>query len=200
MFDKVYKLPLAVAGRTEAGATVTVNGATAPVQPDGTFETSVGSLPDGASIVTVTATDAAGNATTRTASVSFLKTTIIRMQIGKLDALVNAESKRLTAAPVIKNGSTLVPLRFIAETLGITPSWDAVFSIVDMTVGGHQVRLQIGVRYAGVDGKRVSLDAAPVIIGGVTMVPLRFVSETMGADVMWDAATRTVTVIYPKGS
>ena len=131
---------------------------------------------------------------------SFLKTTIIRMQIGRLDALVNAESKRLTAAPIIKNGSTLVPLRFIAETLGITPSWDAVFSIVDMTVGGHQVLLQIGVRYAGVDGKRVSLDAAPVIIGGVTMVPLRFVSETMGADVMWDAATRTVTVIYPKGS
>jgi hypothetical protein len=200
MFDKVYKLPLVVAGRTEAGATVTVNGATAPVQPDGTFETSVGLLPDGASIITVIATDAAGNATTRMVSVSFLKTTIIRMQIGKLDALVNAESKRLTSAPVIKNGSTLVPLRFIAETLGITPSWDAVFSIVDMNVGGHQVRLQIGVRFAGVDGKRVSLDAAPVIIGGVTMVPLRFVSETMGANVMWDAATRTVTVIYPKGS
>jgi len=200
MFDKVYKLPLAVTGLTEAGATVTVNGATAPVQSDGTFNTSIGSLPDGASVVTVTATDAAGNATTRAVSVSFVKTTIIRMQIGKLDALVNAESKRLTAAPVIKNGSTLVPLRFIAETLGITPSWDAVFSIVDMSVGGHQVRLQIGVRFAGVDGKRVSLDAAPVIIGGNTMVPLRFVSETMGADVMWDAATRTVTVIYPKGS
>lgn len=200
MFDKVYKLPLAVVGKTEAGATVTVNGAIAPVQSDGSFETSVGLLPDGASIVTVTATDAAGNATTRSVSVSFLKTTIIRMQIGKLDALVNAEAKQLTSAPVIRNGSTLVPLRFIAETLGITPSWDAVFSIVDMSVGGHEVRLQIGVRFAGVDGKRVSLDAAPVIIGGVTMVPLRFVSETMGADVMWDAATRTVTVIYPKGS
>lgn len=200
MFDKVYKLPLAVTGLTEAGATVTVNEAVAPVQPDGTFATSVGSLPDGASIVTVISTDAAGNATTRAVSVSFLKTTIIRMQIGQFDALVNAESKRLTSAPVIRNGSTLVPLRFIAETLGIMPSWDAVFSIVDMNIGGHQVRLQIGVRYAGVDGKRVSLDTAPVIIGGVTMVPLRFVSETMGADVMWDAGTRTVTVIYPKGS
>jgi hypothetical protein len=200
MFDKVYKLPLAVVGKTEAGATVSVNGATAPVQADGTFETSVGMLSDGANMVTVTATDAAGNATTRAVSVSFLKTTIIRMQIGNLDALVNAESKRLASAPVIKNGSTLVPLRFIAETLGITPSWDAVFSIVDMSVGGHQVRLQIGAKYAGVDGKRVSLDAAPIIVGGVTMVPLRFVSETMGADVMWDAATRTVTVIYPKGS
>jgi hypothetical protein len=200
MFDKVYKLPLAVSGQTEAGATVTVNGATAPVQPDGTFDTSVGLLSDGMNIVTVKATDGAGNATTRTVSVSFLKTTIIRMQIGKLDALVNAETKRLTSAPVVKNGNTLVPLRFIAETLGITPSWDAVFSIIDMTVGGHQVRLQIGVRFAGVDGKRVSLDAAPIIVGGVTMVPLRFVSETMGADVMWDAATHTVTVIYPKGS
>ncbi|MCE5192351.1 MAG: stalk domain-containing protein [Candidatus Cryosericum sp.] len=200
MFDKVYKLPLEVTGRTEPGSTLTVNGTTALVNPDGTFETSIGSLPDGASIVTVTATDAAGNATTRTASVSFLKTTIIRMQIGKLDALVNAESKRLTAAPIIKNGSTLVPLRFIAETLGIAPSWDAVFSIVDMNVGGHQVRLQVGVKFAGVDGRRVSLDTSPVIISGVTMVPLRFVSETMGADVLWDATTSTVTVIYPKQS
>lgn len=200
MFDKVYKLPLAVSGRTEPGAEVTVNGAVAPVQPDGAFETSVGNLADGTNIVSVKATDAAGNVTTRAISVSFLKTTIIRMQIGKVDALVNAEAQKLTAAPVIRNGSTLVPLRFIAETLGITPSWDAVFSVIDMTVAGHDVRLQIGARFAGVDGKRVALDAAPVIVSGVTMVPLRFVSETMGADVMWDATTRTVTVIYPKGS
>ncbi|MHB8107439.1 MAG: stalk domain-containing protein [Candidatus Cryosericum sp.] len=200
MFDKVYKLPLAVTGHTEVGATVTVNGATAPLQPDGTFETSVGILSDGMNVITVKSMDAAGNVTTRTVSVSFLKTTIIRMQIGKIDALVNAESKKLTSAPVIRNGSTLVPLRFIAEALGVSPSWDAVFSVIDMSVGGHEVRLQIGARFAGVDGKRVALDTAPIIVGGVTMVPLRFVSETMGADVMWDAATRTVTVIYPKGS
>ena len=125
MFDKVYKLPLAVAGRTEAGATVTVNGATAPVQPDGTFENLGGSAAGwGQASSLLMARDAAGNVTTRTASVSLVKTTIIRMQIGTLYALVNAESKRLASAPVIRNGSTLVPLRFIAETLGITPSWD----------------------------------------------------------------------------
>jgi hypothetical protein len=200
MFEKVYRLPLQVTGRTEPGAAVVVNSISATVAADGSWSASLTTLADGVNAVTASARDAAGNTTTRTVSVSFLKTTLIRMQLGKTEALVNSGPVTLSVAPFAKNGSTLVPLRFLAETFGVAPQWDGVFRIIDMTVGGHQVRLQVGVRYAGVDGKRVALDVAPVITNGVTMVPLRFVSETMGADVMWDAGTKTITVIYPKGS
>jgi hypothetical protein len=161
---------------------------------------SLTTLADGVNAISATARDLAGNSTTRTVSISFLKTTLIRMQLGTTVALVNSTPVTLSVAPFTTNGFTLVPLRFLAETFGITPQWDGVFRIIDMTVGSHQVRLQVGTRYAGIDGKRVALDVAPTITSGVTMVPLRFVAETLGADVMWDAGTKTITIIYPKGS
>ncbi|MFO7655431.1 MAG: copper amine oxidase N-terminal domain-containing protein, partial [Bacteroidales bacterium] len=49
-----------------------------------------------------------------------------------------------------------------------------------------------------VNGKKILLDAPPQIRQGRTFVPIRFISEAFGAIVEWDAATRTVTVIYEK--
>jgi hypothetical protein len=51
-----------------------------------------------------------------------------------------------------------------------------------------------------VDGKRVGLDAAPVILSGVTMVPLRFITDMLGADTQWEATTRTIIIVYPRAS
>jgi hypothetical protein len=104
----------------------------------------------------------------------------------------------LQTAPLIRNGTTLVPLRFIAETFGITPVWDGVFQVIDLMAGSSSIRLQIGQRIASVDGRRVGLDAAPVIQGGVTLVPLRFIAETLGAETRWEASTRTIIIVYPR--
>jgi hypothetical protein len=120
--------------------------------------------------------------------------------VGAKAALVNGQSIVLQVAPFIRNGVTLVPLRFVAETFGITPAWDSVFQIIDLPLGARTVRLQIGQRFAAVDGKRVTLETAPVIAGGVTMVPLRFIADTLGADTQWEAATRTIIIIYPRAS
>jgi hypothetical protein len=199
-FQKIQRLPIIVQGRTEVGATVTVQGIAATVLADGSFEYAIAGATDGPLTVAVIARDAAGNTTTRTVAVSVLSTKLIQMQVGAKVALVNGQSVALQTAPVIKNGSTLVPLRFVAETFGINPVWDGVFQIIDLPLGARTVRLQIGQRFAAVDGKRVSLDAAPVILGGVTMVPLRFIADVLGADTQWEATTRTVIIIYPKAS
>jgi hypothetical protein len=199
-FQKIQRLPIIVTGRTEVGAGVTVQGATAIVLSDGSFEYAIAGAADGPLTVAVIARDAAGNATTRTVAVTVLSTKLIQMQVGAKAALVNGQSVALQSAPVIKNGTTLVPLRFVAETFGITPVWDGVFQIIDLPLGTRMVRLQIGQRFAAVDGKRVSLDAAPVILGGVTMVPLRFIADTLGADTQWEAATRTIVIVYPRAS
>jgi hypothetical protein len=58
--------------------------------------------------------------------------------------------------------------------------------------------MQVGNPEALVNGKKVMLDAPPEIRSGRTFVPIRFISEAFGAIVEWDAATRTVTVIYEK--
>ncbi|MCD6107236.1 MAG: copper amine oxidase N-terminal domain-containing protein, partial [Caldisericaceae bacterium] len=57
----------------------------------------------------------------------------------------------------------------------------------------------IGTPYASVSGKKVLLDSPPLIVKGRTMVPLRFIAETLGAEVTWDEATKSITIIYPGG-
>jgi hypothetical protein len=199
-FQKIQHLPLIVQGKTEAGSSITVQGIAATVLADGSFEFSIASVTDGPLTISVIARDAAGNATTRTIAVSILSTKLIQMQVGTKTALVNGQSVTLQTAPLIRNGATLVPLRFVAETFGISPVWDGVFQIIDLPLGTVTVRLQVGQKYAAVDGKRVSLDAAPVILNGVTMVPLRFIAETLGADTQWESATRTIIIVYPRTS
>jgi hypothetical protein len=120
--------------------------------------------------------------------------------VGTATALVNGQSVTLQTAPIIRSGLTLVPLRFVAETFGVSPVWDGVFQIIDLSLGTRTVRLQIGQRFAAIDGKRVALEAAPIITGGVTMIPLRFIADTLGADTQWEAATRTIIIVYPRAS
>jgi len=57
------------------------------------------------------------------------------------------------------------------------------------------IKLQIGDKIAYVDGNELTLDVPPPqIINGRTMVPVRFISEGLGAEVGWDGATKTVTI------
>jgi hypothetical protein len=197
-FEKIQRLPIVVRGRTEAGATVSVQGGAVTVLPDGSFEATLTGIADGPLTISAVARDAAGNATTRTVVVTVTSTKLIQMQIGATTALVNGIPVTLQTAPLIRNGTTLVPLRFIAETFGVTPVWDGVFQVIDLMAGPSSIRLQIGQRFASVDGRRVGLDAAPVIQGGVTLVPLRFIAETLGAETRWEASTRTIIIVYPR--
>jgi hypothetical protein len=200
-FQEIHKLPVVVQGKTEKDATVTVNGNTVTVNEDGTFSYALSSLPEGAmSVITVIAKDPAGNETKKMINVKYIKTTIMKLQIGNKIALVNTSTETLDAPPVIIKNRTFVPLRFISEAFGAKLTWDPIFQLIDISLGSDSLRLQIGKDFAEVNGKKVLLDAAPVIVKGRTMVPIRFISEALDAQVLWDDATKTVTIIYPKSS
>ena len=63
---------------------------------------------------------------------------------------------------------------------------------------GNGIVLTIGSRTAYVNGTTIILDSPPFIgEDGRTMVPVRFIADTMGADIGWDAATLTVTITPP---
>ena len=199
MFQQVSKLPLIVEGITEKGAKVTVNGDSAEVREDGVFSHSLKTLPEGQiAVIEVVATDEAGNSTKKTVSVKYSKSIIMKLQVGNKTALINNEISSLEAAPVIKDGRTMIPLRFVGEAFGAEFTYDPVFKIIDINFGSDKIKMQIGKKTAIVNGVEITLDVAPFIVNGRTLVPIRFISETFGAEVVWDGTTKTVTIVYPK--
>jgi len=88
--------------------------------------------------------------------------------------------------PVIRNGRILVPFRAIAEALNVKVAWDGSTRTVLATDAETSIRLQIG-RYTAFRNEAVlSLDVPPQLVGGRTMIPLRFFSEAFGCQVVWD--------------
>jgi hypothetical protein len=126
----------------------------------------------------------------------------IKLTIGKKTADVNNKSVTLDVAPYIVSGRTLVPLRFIGENLGAEILWDAktqkiTFKLaqkeINFWIGKKEVQIKIGPSYS----KTISIDAAPVISGGRTFVPVRVVSELLGGEVLWDAKISLITIHFP---
>lgn len=107
---------------------------------------------------------------------------------------VNGVNLVMKEAPVIINGRTLVPLRAIFEALNVSPQWDGTTKTVSASTGNVTMQLKIGSNEAIVNGKTVKLDAPGTLVNGSTMVPARFVAETLGGNVGWDDATKTVKI------
>lgn len=101
--------------------------------------------------------------------------------------------------PVIHNGRTLVPFRMVAEALNLQVSWNEENQEVSVEGKGLDLKMQIGVAEATKNGEPVILDVPPMIVSGRTMVPVRFVSESCGCRVVWNAEARKVN-IYSKPS
>ena len=98
-------------------------------------------------------------------------------------------------------GRTVVPIRAIVEALGGTISWIPETRGITILLGDIGIGLQIGnstalVKYSPVKIDPNNYDVKPIIINDRTMLPLRFVAESLGCDVGWDPDTRTITITY----
>lgn len=101
---------------------------------------------------------------------------------------ISGATTQMDVAPIIQEGRTLVPVRFVAESLGGSAEWNEADSEVTVTVDGIELTFAIGQM---VDG----MDVPAQIIDGRTMVPLRFIVEYFGAEVSFDEATRVIEII-----
>ncbi len=122
----------------------------------------------------------------------------IVLTVGSNIATVNGETVTTDVAPVIVNDRTMLPIRFIAEALGAEVEWVETERKVIITKGDTNIVIFIDGDYAYINGEAVKLDAAAFIEGNRTYLPLRFVAEALGADVVWDPDTRTVIVTGTK--
>lgn len=98
------------------------------------------------------------------------------------------------AVPFISNGRTLVPVRFIAESLGAKVDWSQSKQEVTIEKGKEKIVLKIGEKKATVGTKVIELDTNAVIKQSRTFVPLRFISETLDATVEWEGKTSSVII------
>jgi hypothetical protein len=100
--------------------------------------------------------------------------------------------------PITQNNRTLVPLRAIFEALGAKVDWDNDTKNITATKDNMVINLKIGSRATKVNGKTVNLDQAAIEMNGRTLVPLRFIGESLGATVNWDESTQHVDLTSPK--
>lgn len=102
-------------------------------------------------------------------------------------------------APVIVSGRTFLPIRAVIEAMGGTVAWDGSTSKVTIVFNKQTINLWIGKTTATVNGAAKNLDVAPYISStGRTMLPLRFVTENLGCNVIWNGPEQTVTINYGK--
>ena len=92
------------------------------------------------------------------------------------------------------NGRVLVPLRGVLEQLGAYVEYDVSTRTVMASKEDMDLELGLGQRFATIDGRQVALDVPAMSIAGTTMVPLRFVSEALGARVRWNPINSTVAI------
>jgi hypothetical protein len=97
-----------------------------------------------------------------------------------------------------KDGVTMVPARYVAEQFGAEVQWKEELQLLTLIDGatGNPIVLTIGSPTAHVNGAEVSLESPAIIRNGSTYVPLRFITEALGAKLDWNESTNTATIIH----
>ena len=124
--------------------------------------------------------------------------------IGEKTAQVFGNNKINDVAPKVVNNRTMLPTRFVAESLGADVSWDAEKQLVTITgknlkTGDDvEIHITIGAETAKVNGKEIKLDSCAFVENNRTYTPIRFICENLGADVDWIEKEQKVVITRPE--
>lgn len=124
-----------------------------------------------------------------------------RFRAGRVDFTVGQTVYRvdrdylvMDASPFLSAGRTFVPVRYMSDAMGAEVGWHQATKRVTLTRGETRVELFVGRPVIRVNGRERSLDVAPILSGGRTYLPARFVAEAFGYDAGWDRVSQTVTL------
>ena len=119
----------------------------------------------------------------------------VSFKVGDSTLTINGEKVTVETPYVVGTGVTLVPIRVISEAFGAEVDWDGETKTVTVSCGECKVIVTVGSKTALVNGEEKTLEEAPELTdGGFSMIPLRFISESLGATVGYDNATAQITV------
>jgi len=133
------------------------------------------------------------NSLARTCAIATLAAGAVMATAQSIHVEVNGRPVRfVNTEPRYINGRVLVPLRGVFEDMGALVQWHPETRTVTAQKGETDVSLRIGEKWASVDGRTMAMDVPAMILNGSTMVPIRFISESLGAQVSWHDPSRTV--------
>jgi len=115
----------------------------------------------------------------------------------EITVTVNGKKVESDVPAVINSGNTMLPFRAIFNALGVTDSciqWNQNAKCIEVRTGEKYIFLAIGSSLAIVGDTPVTLNAPPYVENSRTLVPVRFVSESLGAKVEWVQESKTVVI------
>ncbi len=193
-----------VADAVSGVASLAAGGSAVFWSQDGSFTHTV-PLSKGANKITIEAEDKLGNKTSQTITISCIPVLTVVLRIGGPVMTIDGRQVSIDTsggvAPIIQNGRTLLPVRALIEALGGSVDWDAASRKATIRLKAATLQLWAGKPTATVNGRTKPIDAKdkkvmPVIVQGRTLLPLRFVAENLGLDLVWNAAQRTITLRF----
>ncbi|MBS7194672.1 MAG: copper amine oxidase N-terminal domain-containing protein [Eubacterium sp.] len=113
---------------------------------------------------------------------------------------INGSEISAEVPPTVIDGRTMVPVRAIFEAVGANIDFDAETKTITARKGDTTVNMTVGANAVTVNNKEVQLDAPAVIVNGRTLAPARFVAETFGYTVQWDAENKIVKITGEESS
>lgn len=124
-----------------------------------------------------------------------IERTYISLKMGSNDLNINDNTVKMDACPLNVKDTTVIPIRIVAEALGAKVDWDEAAQSVIVCDENTRICIPLSSNYAVINNAwEAELSTRAFIAGGRTYVLLRFVSETLGAEVAWDSRTMTITI------
>lgn len=120
--------------------------------------------------------------------------TKVEMTVGKTTAMVNGKAIKLDSAPLVLNGITFVPVRFVSDAMGSRLLFNGNTGQVTVLRGDKLMEMTLGKKDLILNGVRQSSEVTPIIRNNRTLIPVRLFSEKLGLKVGYDGKTKKITI------
>lgn len=118
----------------------------------------------------------------------------IGLKVGSTALTINGKTNQMDVAPLNKNGSIFIPLRYLGEAIGAGVTWDQANQTVWVKTGGNTAAFWVGQSYMELNGQRKEIGSPVFLKNDRVQVPLRFIAELLGWDVQWTPANGAISL------
>lgn len=116
------------------------------------------------------------------------------MVVGQKSMTVDGAKQSLEVAPLLKDNTTYVPIKYVLDAFGGTSTWNNAAKKITVKRGTDVLELTVGEKEFFVNGTSKQAEVSPIVVDGRTLVPLRLVSEQLGIGVNWEKKTKSITL------